>query len=164
MFGQVSLEGFTEWVNAVMGVPTQYLPSGSPALFWAYGTALAIVNPAFKCLPGICIDGVRYPNPLYAQAVYNLGGNNLANFAPDVSGLIYKDEIGYFAFMRKDMNINQFTPGVITSSADETTSESMEVPEQFKNMTLSQLQLLKTPWGRTYLGIAQDYGTNWGMS
>ncbi len=34
----------------------------------------------------------------------------------------------------------------------------MVVQEAAKNFTLANLQNLKTPWGRTYLGFAQAYG------
>jgi hypothetical protein len=54
--------------------------------------------------------------------------------------------------------------GVIGSSADETTSESLVVPEAMKNLTLQNLQNLKTPYGRQYLYFAQAFGTNWGLS
>ena len=62
------------------------------------------------------------------------------------------------------MAINSFVAGVIESSADESTSQSMKVPDQFEGLTIADLQNLKTPWGRTYLGIAQSIRTDWGIS
>ena len=40
----------------------------------------------------------------------------------------------------------------------------MTVPKAFDELTIGNLQNLKTPWGRVYLGIAQSYGTLWGLS
>jgi hypothetical protein len=37
-------------------------------------------------------------------------------------------------------------------------------PEVMNNLTFADLQTLKTPWGRIYLGIAQDVGTLWGVT
>lgn len=145
-----------------MGVPVEWLPDDSPSIGYAYDTAFATVNPVFACTPG----------PFYLQAVYNLGGHLLATWAPDVTTrppYPYKTvdgvEYGYFQFLRLQNNILGFTTGVVQASSDEGTSVSMLVPKNLEKLTLSQLQLLSTPWGRQYLGIAQDWGpTNWGIS
>ena len=53
---------------------------------------------------------------------------------------------------------------MITASNDETTGETLVVMDAAKGFTLSNLQNLKTPWGRTYLGFAQQFGTLWGLT
>lgn len=151
--------GFLQWVRTIMGVPTEWLPDDSPAIGYAYDTALAIVNPSFICVPG----------PIYLQIVYNLAGHLLATWAPDVPGppwFITVDGVGYgyFQYLRKQNNMLGFTTGIVQSSSDEGTSVGLVVPKQAENLTISQLQLTTTPWGRTYLGYAQDFGTNWGLS
>lgn len=158
---QPTQAGFLAWIRGVMGVPVQWLPDDAPAIGYAYDTAEAIVNPVFACVPG----------PLYLQAVYNLGGHLLATWAPDVPPPPYfkVDEdgngYGYFQWLRKSNNMLGFTTGIVQASSDEGTSVSMVVPKNLENLTLSQLGLLSTIWGRTYLGIAQDWGpTNWGIS
>ena len=71
----------------------------------------------------------------------------------------------FFSDLRKKMNIDGFVSGVISSSGDEGTNQSMVVQEAAKQFTLKDLQNLKTPWGRTYLGLAQSFGpTTWGLS
>jgi hypothetical protein len=70
----------------------------------------------------------------------------------------------FFANARRQFGINSFVAGVISSSADVSTSESLLVPDQMKTLTLSNLQNLKTPWGRQYLAFAMQYGSLWGMS
>lgn len=156
--------GFTAWIYAVMGVPAAWLPDTSPSIGYAYDTAKAIVNPAFCAVPG----------PIYLQMVYNLAGHLLATWAPDptpypgtpptpfitVDGTPY----GFFQYLRKQNNILGFTTGIVQSSGDEGSNVSLVVPDQAKNLTISQLALTTTIWGRTYLGYAQDFGRNWGIS
>ena len=64
--------GFLSWVRNVMGVPTQALTDDSPTLTWALNVATLVVN------KGLIVTG------MYALACYNLGGDNLVNFAQDV--------------------------------------------------------------------------------
>lgn len=151
--------GFLAWVRGVMGVPVQWLPDYSPSIGYAYDVSLATVNQAFLGVPG----------PIYMLMVYNLGGHLLATWAPDVpppppyiivDGVSY----GYFQYLRKQNNILGFVTGIVNASSDEGSSVSLTVPKSFENLTMGQLQLTTTPWGRTYLGWAQDYGQNWGLS
>jgi len=151
--------GFLQWVRTAMGIPVQWLPDDSPFIGYAYTVALATVNQAFLGVPG----------PIYMLMVYNLAGHLLVTWAPDQPGppwFINVDGVdyGYFQYLRKQNNILGFTSGAVSESHDETSGVSLVVPEQFKNLTLGQLQLTTTPWGRTYLGWAMDYGTNWGIS
>ena len=150
--------GFLLWVRGVMGVPAQYLPDDSPAIGYAYDMAYAIANQAFACVPG----------PMYMYMVYNLGGHLLATWAPDVDGVVFivvdGTNYGYFAYLRKQNNMLGFTTGIVSSSGDEGTNVSLVVPKQAENLTMDQLQLTTTIWGRTYLGYAMRYGTNWGIS
>lgn len=156
-----TLEGFTAWVYGFGGVPQQFIDSSNSIwLTYAYNTAVSIVHPWVRCVPG----------PIYLQMVYNLGMDRLVNWCPDVvPPVAYKTDkdgqpIGYFAFLRQQFKVNAFVAGVIQSAGDEGTQESLLVPDQFKNITLGQLQNLSTPWGRYYIGETQSVGTNWGLS
>jgi hypothetical protein len=146
--------GFLAWVRAIMGVPTSALPDDSQAIYWAFTTALAIVNPQLQ-LAGALVPG----GPVsYQRAVYNLAGDNLINWAQDQAGQTY------FADARKAFGCNQFVPGFYVAASDEGTSGSLMDLESLKSLTLSQLQNTKTPYGRAYLGIAQSVGTLWGLT
>lgn len=152
---KVSLGGFIEFIRVGMSVPVDVLPDGSIYIRWAYARATHLVN-----------RQIQQADPLlYMVAVYNLGADILVNItqdAPDAPP--YKDGLPYWKWLRSQFNINAFIAGVVTSSSDEGTSQSLEVSDAFKNLTLMDLQNLKTPWGREYLGIAQSVGALFGMS
>lgn len=119
----------------------------------AYDVAVALVNRALQVVP----SPLRSPS-IYALCVYNLAGDNLVNYAQD------RPNQTYFADLRKSFNILGFVGGVVQSTGDEATNESMVVPDAFKLFTMANLQQLKTPWGRQYLSFAQSYGYLVGMS
>lgn len=156
-FFRPTYAGFVAFVREDAGISTAALPDGSKYLLWAYHQSLSLVNHLIRVVP-----------LQYMLAVYNLGTDILINIAQDPSGAPVvpgsKPPQPFFAFTRKQLNLNSFVTGVITSTSDQGSSESMEVPEQVKTFTLADLQNLKTPWGRAYIGIAQSVGTDWGLT
>lgn len=145
---RVSEAGFICFIRQEMGIAPIQLPDCSRAIVSAYLYAREIVSRQIELVS---------PR-LYADAVYNLAADYLINWAPDspASG-------GFFEKLREKYSITSFTAGVIQATADEGTSESMLIPEGFKNLTIGQLQNLKTPYGRAYLSIAQSIGSLWGI-
>jgi len=111
-----------------------------------------------------CPDQPSY----HAWAVYNLGGDILVNYAPDnddATPPVEPPNDHYFTILRTKLGLNSFVPGIIQSSSDNGTSVSYMTPGWMEQMTLANLQQLKTPWGRQYLMLAQAYGpTIWGLS
>ena len=95
---------------------------------------------------------------LYDQAVYNLSTSYLIEYATDQTGQTF------FADKRKEFKINSFTQGLVQSSGDEGTNASLTVPDWANKLTFADLQMLKTPWGKMYLSIAQRTGSLWGIS
>ena len=93
------------------------------------------------------------PN-LYSVAVYNLGASFLINYGTEA----------VFADIREKLKLNDFTAGVISGASDNATSAQKLVPDFFKDLSLADLQMLKDPWGRRYLMIAQQFGSLWGLS
>ena len=148
-----TIAGFIWFIQNIMGISATYLSSTSPAIQFAYDTATDIVNESFQNVP----SAPTSPS-IYAQMIYNLAGDMLINVATDQPGQ------NYFQTTRDQLHINTFIGGVIQSSGDEGTNESMVVPDQFKTFTVANLQNLKTPWGRRYIGLAQSYGNLWGIS
>lgn len=146
-----------------MGIPVEALPDDSVWLVYAFNVSLSLVNQQLAAIPG----------PIYMLAVYNLGGANLIAWAQDVSPVfVYPDPVanpnglGYFAFLRSSagFGVGTMILGIVSSSSDEGTSSSLEIPEQLKNLSLADLQLLQTPYGRTYLSFASKAGSLWGLS
>lgn len=148
------LVGYLTFIRTGMGVPTVALPDNSPWIPWTFNFASAMVNESLKAVVGP-IPGTW---SIYDIAVYNLAGDSLINYAQDVSGQTY------FTNLRSTWKINSFVPGVIQATSDEGTSESLLVPDFFKTLTLGDLQNLKTPYGRQYLALAQNFGTLWGLT
>lgn len=139
-----SLSGFIEFVRADMGITADQVPDDSPSFTLAYGGAVEWVNQDIA---------IVMPN-LYTVAVYNLGASFLINYGTE----------SVFAEFRKDYGLNNFTAGVITVASDNATSSQRLVPDFFKNLSLADLQMLKDPYGRRYLMIAEQFGSLWGLS
>lgn len=131
-----------------MGLSTSVMPDNSVFFTYAFDVALEIVNPLLGCVSPL----------IFMLAVYNLAGDNLVNWAMDTPPSTY------WADLRKSFGILNFTGGVVSSAGDESTNVSLEIVEGLKNLTIGQLQNLKTPYGRQYLGWAQEVGTSWGIS
>lgn len=139
--------GFLDFARNVMGIDPVYLPDDAPIIGVAFRIASGTVNPMLRSMPD-----------MYDLAVYNLAGDTLINFAPD------QTDRTYFRDLRKALDISAFVPGVIGSSGDAATSESLVSPDWVRGLTMGDLQRLKTDWGRRYIGIAQSVGTLWGLS
>ena len=143
-----TLAGFQAFVTDYMQIPATALPSGSPVISYAFEIARELV---------LC--NIRGISPfLYEIAVYNLAASILIQYAPDQPGQTY------FADYRKTHGVGVFNPGIIQSSADSGTSQSWMIPDWMKNLSLSDLQNLKNPYGLAYLQIAQQYGAIWGLT
>lgn len=144
-----TLAGFQAFVQNTMGISSGTLDPSSDVVSTAFQVAQEIVNEQLNNMSAT----------IYTLAVYNLAGDNLVNYAQDTAPSTY------FADLRKSFGMNSFVGGVIQSTGDEGTSESMVVPEAAKEFTLANLQQLKTPWGRQYLAFAQSYGPIvWGIT
>jgi hypothetical protein len=170
-----TLAGFIQFIQNVMGIDAEVLPTDSPVIPFALSVALAIVNQALCVAPipssdaaGVALNAGGMT--MYNLAVYNLAGSNLLSYAQDLAGAPVVKGSGdpglpFFQWTRKQYNINGFVSGVISGSSDETTSQTLVVQEAAKNFTLANLQALKDPFGRQYLAIAQSFGpTTFGMS
>lgn len=148
LLGPPTLAGYTAFLRDPAGIPPSAAPDGSQAILFSFTIAEGTVSEQLECIN----------SDIYTLAVYNLATDRLINFAPDEPGQTY------FADLRKSFALNSFVPGLIQQSADEATSQAFMIPESLKNLTLADLQMLKTPFGRQYLFFAQSLGTLWGLS
>lgn len=138
---QPNLADFTTFVYN-QGVPEADLPNNSQYLQWAFKMAmnLALVAPC------------SVPSIVYVLAVYNLGMHRLLKVAQDIPPSTF------FSAQRASFKLMSLVAGVVQSSSDNGTSNSLVVPDFFKNLTMQDLDLLKTPWGQEYLAYAQQFG------
>lgn len=145
-----NITDFITFLQSIVGIPVAALPTNSPYITTAFNIAMAI------CSTDIGIMS----SEMYPYAVYNLGADRLINWCPDQSGQTY------FSNLRSQngLNVNAFIAGPLSASSDESTSQSIEVQESLKKLTLMDMQMLKTPYGRAYLGLAQQIGSLWGLS
>jgi hypothetical protein len=165
-----NLAGFQWFVANVMAIDTTNCDPNSATVAFSYNVALGIVNPllAMVCIPNQ--QNSPYVRSQYDLAVYNLAADRLVNFYVDAptSTVFQKRPDGtqftFFEYLRFRWGIGNWHAGVVTSVSDVSTSTGIEAIEAAKMFTLSDLQNLKTPYGRQYLAIAQSYGTLWGLT
>ena len=144
-----TLAGFQNFIISVMGISSAALPPSSPIIQYALIVASEIVNTDLNLISG----------NLYTLAVYNLAASNLINYAQDQPGETV------FSDLRKQYGAGAFVAGVVASSSDNGSSESLLVPEVMSKLTFANLQQLQDPYGRQYLAFAQSIGpTVWGIS
>jgi hypothetical protein len=152
--GGPTFAGFQWFVATVMGVPSGSMPPND-WLQIAYDESINLTYWALATVP----SQPTTPS-IYAFAVYNLGCAFLLEFAQDDPASTNT----FWTDLRNTLGINSFNFGLITSAADQGTAESMYIPEAIKGMTLMDLQLAKSPWGRKYLMIAGQWGSIWGIT
>ena len=137
-------------LNTEVGIPntilttigTQLTAALAYAMHWTY-RRLALID-----------------NAIYLRAVYCLAVDRLLLFGRDPAN----KSSTVFADLRKSMSLESFQPGVIASSGDDGTTQSFEVAESLRLLTMPDLQNMKTRWGREYLGYAQQAAPIWGLS
>lgn len=140
--------GYLLFLRNIAGIPTSALPDASPSIPLSYNIALDITSKWLECISG----------DIYTLCVYNLATDRLINFAADTPPSTF------FADARKSYTLNVFVPGVVQDSHDETTGQSLLVPDFYKALTLLDQSIMQTPFGRTYLGYEQQLGSLWGVS
>lgn len=151
--------GYYMFLRNYMGIPAAALPDDSWWIPATYNLALDVVNIILSIVPQF--GSIDYPSQ-YALAVYNYAADRLVTLTPDVDPVYYYPGVipptPYFAYLRDKFKVDSFVPGVVTYTADLTTSASFTVPNWVKEMSMADMQSLKTPWGRAYMAIAMQYG------
>jgi hypothetical protein len=162
-----TLDGFLWFLRNIVGIPSLYLPDDAPIIPWAYQIALDTVLWRFKYVPTCPSDML-----IYTTMVYNLATHNLIMWAPDVQpppDPPFKidangNPIGFFQYLRSQYGLGTAVAGMVQSTFDQGTGTTLMIPKALQDLTLSQLQLLKTPWGAAYLGYAQGWNRPWGLT
>lgn len=144
----VTIDGFKDFLYRVAEIPVEALPIDSMSIPESLDYAVA-VTPSTLTVTG---------NSVYDRAVYLFGTSHLYRWAPDQQGL------SFFKEARKAWGVRGPVSGLVSSVSDNGTTTSFSVPDWYKEATLSELSLMRDPFGREYLGILQSMGTLWGMS
>jgi hypothetical protein len=137
--------------NATATVGTaETITAANWQIVWTLNLALDMVHWAINAAS---------PN-IYTLACYNYATDRLLNFAQDVANQTF------FRDQRHNLHLTDIGPvGAVASAGDGGTSAGILNPEQMRMLTLDDIQMLKTPWGRQYMAIAQSYAPNiWGIS
>lgn len=135
-----NLADFTTFVTN-QGVPSDDIPSPSDYVAWAFDYALASVA-----------NGQHVPSTIYVLAVYNFGMHYLLRIAVDQTGF------SFFTDARESYGLLSFKGGAVVSAADQGTSGSVSGSKALSNLSLLAMDMLKTPWGQSYLFYAQQFG------
>jgi hypothetical protein len=129
-----------------VGIDPLNLPNDSPFFGYALAQAQRLV--------------IRGRGGLdYTLACYNAAGHILFQIAPDQAGRSY--------FRDKRAEFGLYKPvaaGVVSASSDEGTSVTLATPSSLRDLTLSDLNFMRTPWGQEYLAYNTDFGGLFGVS
>ena len=135
------------------------------SLTWAGGQVTATTTAALAASVGETITvAISGSVPLGYNGTYTAvvtGANTFVYELPTDPGTV--TQVGtygivFFSAQRKAYQLLSMVAGPIQSSSDESTSQSIAVSDMFKNLTFSDIDFMKTPWGRQYLSYAQTYG------
>jgi hypothetical protein len=143
-----TLLGFITFCRQIVGIPQVVMGDEDPA----FPTALQYAQ------LWIPTELQLFAPELYVAAVYNWAASYLIQFKQDPTGQVF------FTNARSAFGITNFVPGVINSAHNEATSQTMTIGKGLQNMTLTDLQRVKDPYGRSALAILQDLGTLWGLT
>ncbi len=139
---------YTIWIRQIMGIGTDVLPDDALVIPFSLQMSLHWVS-----------QDINTVDPfLFTVATYNLAGHFLVTYAPDIPPSTY------FADLRSKLGMSSFVVGFANSASDEGTSGHLFIPDFFSTLTLADMALLQTPWGRRYMAIAQQIGSLWGLS
>lgn len=149
-----TLAGFLSFLRASVAISTTVLPDNSDFIPLAFNYAENVTLSQLKEMPNV---NATLPS-IYATAVYNLATHILIETAQDQTGQTY------FADARRAFGLNDAFGGLVNSASDQGTSASAVIPDWVQNMTLDEFSLIKTPYGRVYMRIAQKAHAHWGLS
>ena len=173
-FAAPNLTEFYSFLQNVVGIPSQALPplsnnvidsggnqvidssganvTSNPPTSWVnvmLTIAMEIVNDTLQCAS----------QDIYTLAVYNLAADRVINFGQD------SPPSNFFAKARSLLKIDAISVGIVASAGDQGSNTTMLNPDFMRNLTFMDLQMMKTPYGRAYMGFAQMYGSNlWGVT
>jgi hypothetical protein len=147
-----NITDYTWFIGNIVGVPANDMPDAS-VIQWSYDNALNLAYDGLQTVPS------QPSSPtVYTWAVYNLGAALLADYAPDTPPSTFWTDL------RSKLGLSSWTGGVVSNASDQGTSGGLTMPAFVQNLSPFDLQLMKTPWGRTYMMLAGSWGAIWDIS
>ena len=161
-----NLAAYTAFLLSVCGFPQAVLNNNSALIQSTYNVAQATVLADLGTI-GFTDPFTGQQSSMGALALYNYGAALFIVYAADPSdaqpvkgseSTENPDGLPFCAYVRSRYNIKGYVSGTISSASDETTSQTMVVPDAAAGFTFDDLQVAKSPYGRRYLAIAQMAG------
>ena len=143
-----TLAGFVTFCRNVAGITTTVMPDDDPGFDLAFSIAQEWIPLVLNCISPT----------IFTNATYCWGVSVLLQFQQDQSGQ------NFFDTMRSRYGSNNLVPGVISSTADESTSTSLTVGRALSDLSLEDLQRVKDPFGRQAISYLMELGPQWGLS
>lgn len=151
---KVTFEGFLQFVE-IQNLGIDGLNDESSG---AYKLLYQNFKFAYHLVP---LELLSYDPYLYQQAVYNYALHVFVTICFDAN-LNYIDRN---RLITMGMNpSNTWRNGIVQNASDNATSVSYMTPDFYKNLSLNDFDLLRTPYGRAYLKLALQIGNIWGLS
>lgn len=149
-----NLPDYVDFVHNTMVISPLIIPSSSPYLGYALNQALGIIIGMPSWCPPQAASLPGYSGDIgYVLAVYNCAGHIQLSITPDQPMRTTLEEL------RGKFKLNNPYNGVVESSSDQGTSESLAIPDSLRNLTLMDLNMMLTPYGRTALAWNQQFGS-----
>lgn len=142
-----TLAGFTAYVRAIPFDST-VIPDGDPGFDIAFAIAMAWTPQTLNSIDPI----------VYTYTVYEWGTSVMIARQPD------QPNQTFFTTLRQGYKTDNFVAGVVQSAADQGTSDALAVADSLKGLGMTQLALLKDPWGRRALAACMSIGPLWGLT
>lgn len=143
----VSQDAYLQFLRGSVGVPVDALPDDSVFITLSYEIGIALTPCGFACAS----------STLYELMVYSCASSFLLNNTPDQPAQTY------FSDLREKYGLLDSFNGIITAAGDQGTNAAAVVPDWVKRATLQELQWMKDPFGRQFLGFLQMAGSNWAL-
>ncbi|MDR8054214.1 hypothetical protein [Burkholderia cenocepacia] len=143
----LSQDGYLQYLRNVVGVPVAALPDDSVYITLSYEIGLSLTPCGFN----------RASSSIYELMVYACATSFLLNNTPDQLNQSWFDQV------RTKYGLLDSFNGIITSAGDQGTNAAAVVPDWVKRATLAELQWMKDPFGRQFLGFLQMAGSNWAL-
>lgn len=143
-----TLVGFTAFCRNVAGITEAVMPNDDPGFQIALDVGVAWIPCVLR----------QVSCAIYTYTVYQWGVSWLLQWQNDQEGQ------DFFTKMRASYGVNNLVAGVISATADESTSDSLTVGRALSDLDLVSLQEIKNPFGRAAVATLMSLGPLWGLS